>query len=86
MWKSGASARFHNLDNESFGVSVNPASGEAFRSDDPGANNSLEVNPWEAAAYSQVKLEFENLIVNAGLRFDYFEPDFVVARDYTQFE
>ena len=85
LWKSGASARLHNLDNESFGVSVNPASGEAFRSDDPGANNSLEVNPWEAAAYSQVKLEFENLIVNAGLRFDYFEPDYVVARDYTQF-
>ncbi len=86
LWKSGASARFHNLDNESFGISVNQATNRAFRSTDPGANNSLEVQPWEAAAYSQVKLEFDNLIVNAGLRFDYFEPDFVVPLDYTLFQ
>jgi hypothetical protein len=81
LWKSGVSARFHGLNNESYGISVNPATQQAFRSSDPSANNSLEVNPWEAAAYSQVKLEFENLIVNAGLRFDYFEPDYVVPVD-----
>lgn len=86
LWKSGASARFHTLDNEAFGISVNLATNRAFRSTDPTANNHLEVNPWEAAAYSQVKLEFDNLIVNAGLRFDYFEPDFVVPRDYTLFQ
>ena len=85
LWKSGVSARFHGLDNENFGISVNPATQRAFRSTDPSANNSLEVNPWEAAAYSQVKLEFENLIVNAGLRFDYFEPDYVVPVDLSQF-
>lgn len=50
------------------------------------SNNSLEVTPYEAAGYSQVKLEFENLIVNAGLRFDYFQPDFVVVRDISQGE
>lgn len=86
LWKSGVSTRLHSLDNEAYGISVNLATGRAFRSTDPTANNSLEVNPWEAAAYSQVKLEFENLIVNAGLRFDYFEPDFIVPRDYTQFQ
>jgi len=85
LWKSGVSARFHGLNNESYGISVNPATQQAFRSSDPSANNSLEVNPWEAAAYSQVKLEFENLIVNAGLRFDYFEPDYVVPVDLSQF-
>ncbi|MBO6537385.1 MAG: TonB-dependent receptor [Balneolaceae bacterium] len=85
LWKSGVSTRFHRLDNENFGISVNLATGRAFRSTNDVLNNSLEVNPWEAAAYSQVKLEFDELIVNAGLRFDYFEPDFVVPRDYTQF-
>lgn len=85
LWKTGVSTRFHRLDNENFGISVNLATGRAFRSTNDILNNDLEVNPWEAAAYSQVKLEFDQLIVNAGLRFDYFEPDYVIARDYTQF-
>jgi outer membrane receptor protein involved in Fe transport len=85
LWKSGVSTRFHRLDNENFGISVNLATGRAFRSTNDVLNNDLEVSPWEAAAYSQVKLEFDQLIVNAGLRFDYFEPDFVVPRDYSQF-
>ncbi|NBW69937.1 MAG: TonB-dependent receptor [Bacteroidetes bacterium] len=78
LWKSGITARFHELDNEGFGISVNEATQRAFRADDPFTNNSLEVNPWELAAYSQVKIELDELIVNAGLRFDYFEPDFIV--------
>lgn len=85
LWKSGVSTRFHRLDNENFGISVNLATGRAFRSTNDVLNNDLEVSPWEAAAYSQVKLEFDQLIVNAGLRFDYFEPDFIVPRDYSQF-
>jgi outer membrane receptor protein involved in Fe transport len=85
LWKTGVSTRFHRLDNENFGISVNLATGRAFRSTNDVLNNSLEVNPWEAAAYSQVKMEFDQLIVNAGLRFDYFEPDFIIPRDYTQF-
>lgn len=83
LFKTGLSARFHRLDNESFGITTN-ANGDAIRSDSPFDNASLEVNPYEVAGYSQVKLEFENLIVNAGLRFDYFEPDYVVPRDLSQ--
>ncbi len=83
LWKSGASARFHNLDNENYGITIN-ARDEAIRSNSPFDNGSLEVQPWEAAGYSQVKLEFDDLIINAGLRFDYFEPDFVVPIDYSQ--
>ena len=85
LWKSGITARFHELDNEGFGISVNEATQRAFRADDPFTNNSLEVKPYELAAYSQVKLELEDLIVNAGLRVDYFEPDFVVPIDLTQY-
>lgn len=83
LFKTGLSARFHNLDNESFGITTN-ASDQALRSDSPLDNSSLEVSPYEAAGYSQVKLEFDNLIVNAGLRFDYFEPDYVVPLDVSQ--
>lgn len=83
LWKSGASARLHNLDNESYGITTD-ANNDAIRSSSPYSNGDLEVQPWEAAAYSQVKLEFDDLIINAGLRFDYFEPDFVVPLDYSQ--
>lgn len=83
LFKTGLSARFHNLDNESFGITTN-AQDQAIRSNDPFANSSLEVSPYEAAGYSQVKLEFDDLIVNAGIRFDYFEPDFVVPIDVSQ--
>lgn len=83
LFKSGLSTRIHSLDNESFGITAN-SSGVAFRSNDPLQNSSLEVQPYEVAGYSQVKLEFENLIVNAGLRFDYFEPDYVVPIDVSQ--
>ena len=46
----------------------------------------LKVQPWEFATYSQVKLEFDNLIVNAGLRFDYFDADFFVPKDPQSFD
>ena len=85
LWKSGVTARFHELDNEGFGISVNEATQRAFRADDPFTNNSLEVKPYELAAYSQVKVELDELIVNAGLRVDYFEPDFLVPIDLTQY-
>ena len=47
--------------------------------------HSLEVKPYELAADSQVKVELDELIVNAGLRVDYFEPDFLVPIDLTQY-
>ncbi len=37
--------------------------------------------PFEFSAYLQDKMEFKNLIVNIGVRFDYFEPDGVVLAD-----
>jgi len=39
--------------------------------------------PSEYSAYIQDKLEFKDLIVNIGIRFDYFEPDGVVLSDPT---
>ncbi|HOP31953.1 MAG TPA: TonB-dependent receptor [Candidatus Hydrothermia bacterium] len=33
-----------------------------------------DTNPYQASAYVQDKMEFEGLVVNAGLRFDYMDP------------
>jgi outer membrane receptor for ferrienterochelin and colicin len=43
--------------------------------------NTFTHHPFELAAYLQDKLEFKNLIVNIGLRYDMFEPDGVVLAD-----
>lgn len=37
-------------------------------------NDQYLHHPWEGAVYVQDKIELKNLIVNAGLRFDYFDP------------
>ncbi len=37
--------------------------------------------PREFSAYIQDKMEFENMIVNLGVRLDYFEPDGVILAD-----
>jgi outer membrane receptor protein involved in Fe transport len=39
--------------------------------------------PMEISGYLQDKLEFKNLIINIGLRYDYFEPDGEVLNDPT---
>jgi len=39
--------------------------------------------PLEFSAYLQDKMEFKNMIINLGLRVDYFEPDGVVLADET---
>lgn len=38
-------------------------------------------HPYEAAIYVQDKFEVQSLIINAGLRYDYFEPDGRVLKD-----
>ncbi|HFE65542.1 MAG TPA: TonB-dependent receptor [Caldithrix sp.] len=38
-------------------------------------NNEYTHRPVEFSVYLQDKMEFENIIVNAGIRYDYFNPD-----------
>ena len=42
---------------------------------------SYEEKPYTIAAYLQDKIEYENLIVNVGLRFDYFDPNTLIPAD-----
>ncbi len=51
------------------------------------ANPFLDVyntKPYQVAAYVQDKMEFEGLVVNAGLRFDYIDPKFHYYVDVSQ--
>ncbi len=45
-----------------------PEVGSIFR-------NDYEREPMEMSAYAQDKIEFNNIILNAGLRYDYFDPN-----------
>ena len=45
------------------------------------AKNIMEFNPLKASAYLQDKIELQEMVVNLGLRFDYFDPDKQVVAD-----
>ncbi len=47
-------------------------------------NNRYLHYPVEISAYIQDKMEYEDLVINAGLRFDYFDPDGKVPVDFKQ--
>jgi len=54
--------------------------------DDPNENLSITKftrEPLEASAYIQDKIELTNMVINAGIRFDYFYPDGRIPIDLT---
>ncbi len=46
-------------------------------------NNQYDIKPMEGAVYIQDKMEFDYMVVNAGVRFDYFEPDWHYPIDFS---
>ncbi len=46
-------------------------------------NNEYTHQPIEFAMYAQDKMEYEDLVINAGLRIDYFDPDADVPKDFS---
>jgi outer membrane receptor for ferrienterochelin and colicin len=83
MVKVGAEFRSHNIQNES--MTLKQAGSQTgfiypfIRTEIPditiSGHDIYEHHPKEYAAYFQDKMEFKNIIVNIGLRFDYFDPD-----------
>jgi outer membrane receptor protein involved in Fe transport len=43
--------------------------------------NQITTNPLDFSAYLQDKIEFDDMIINVGVRLDYFSPDGVVLTD-----
>jgi outer membrane receptor protein involved in Fe transport len=46
-------------------------------------NNEYTHQPFDFAVYVQDKMEYEDLVINAGVRFDYFDPDAEVPKDFS---
>ncbi|MBA7601213.1 Vitamin B12 transporter BtuB [subsurface metagenome] len=77
--KVGVEFRKHDLFLHEFEIIPKDSAGIVIRPFEPSlpiaasiANNRYRHSPVEAAAYIQDKIEFEEMIVNIGLRYDYF--------------
>jgi len=88
--KAGLEARLHELSLHGFTLQprLNPNSGEPvtpFEPDIPDAGNvyrdDFKRNPREFSAYIQDKIEVESLIMNLGVRFDYFDANTAIPTD-----
>lgn len=76
--KAGVEYRYHSLQQEDLtSIVLNENDGVTFLFD----NGSYDVNPVEFSGYIQDKVEVGNLIINAGVRFDYFDANFRVFSD-----
>ena len=83
LMKTGFQVRQHRIDNRDYGIEVSPAEGPRV-SPSPYNDNLLQTQPTELAAYVQDKIELGRMIINAGIRLDYFDPDYVVPIDVSQ--
>lgn len=75
----GAEFKRHNIRNfwTSFSTDVDPVTGEdiiTYPAEFTPGQDKYEIEPIEIAAYMQDKMEYEDLIINLGVRFDYFDP------------
>lgn len=77
QFKMGIEFLYHKLSYEDFQTVINASTNFKATLPEPGAfnYNVYDANPYQFAAYLQDKIELDYLVVNAGLRFDYFEPD-----------
>ncbi len=75
--KAGVEVDVHRLQYEDFQIHVDATSGFKPALDSVGAFDFNQYNnhPYQLAAYVQDKIELDYLIVNVGIRFDYFQPD-----------
>lgn len=81
--KSGVEFQLHTVAYEDFQSIIDATTDFEPALPEPGAFNFnvYEANPYQFAGYVQDKIELDYLIVNAGLRFDYFEPDGTYLND-----
>ncbi|MBI9070408.1 MAG: TonB-dependent receptor [Melioribacteraceae bacterium] len=75
--KTGFEFQKHSLDYEDFQIVIDATTDYKPALPNVGAfnYNKYESNPFQFAYYLQDKIELDYLVVNVGMRFDYFEPD-----------
>lgn len=86
--KLGAEVKSHNIKFDDYYLQpeiVNGVETDPFKPSVPGIDETnrdiYDNNPFEASAYLQDKIEFENVIINIGLRVDYFDANGKVLVD-----
>jgi len=86
--KFGAEIKSHQIKFDDYNLEPKRLNGipiEPFQPSIPGIDQTNRRNydndPMEASAYLQDKIEFENVIINAGLRIDYFDSNGKVLVD-----
>ena len=86
LLKAGMEAKLYVLDYNSFTVLYdrNVYQTPTVPSTDSYSNQTYTSYPREISAYVQDKLEYDDVIINAGLRFDYFFSDARYAVDILQ--
>jgi len=81
--KAGFEYRYHDLEFEQFDIRALPINN--FERTIPPVSsqqhNNYDKNPVEISAFIQDKVEIKDLIINAGIRFDYFDPNSIVPTD-----
>lgn len=87
--QAGLEYKHHSIFRRDFSILYDPAQGIDFpmiQTPDVVSTsenfNEMLVNPWEVAFYFQDKIELVDMIVNAGLRYEIFEPNGRVLSDY----
>jgi hypothetical protein len=82
--KTGVEVKQHRLRLDEFGILRNSSTGFEPRLPEPGTPDRVRYDerPVELAAYVQDKMEFDYLIVNAGLRLDVFNASSAVPADF----
>jgi outer membrane receptor for ferrienterochelin and colicin len=75
----GAEVKLHQLFNHSTNLVLLSDSTLGYPADgtigESGSNTQYRKYPVEGAAYIQDKIEYDIMIINAGVRFDYFDPN-----------
>lgn len=83
--KAGVEYRHNELNYEDFRIQVNPFTFGDFQPriqfNDARLYRAYNRKPLEVSAYIQDKIEIRDLIINVGLRFDYFDPRAQVPTD-----
>lgn len=75
--KAGIEGKYHTLRYQDFQIHAGPESGYRPAISPPGSfdNNTYTNHPYQLSGYFQDKIELDYLVVNVGLRYDYFQPD-----------
>ena len=82
--KVGFEAHQFLIDNYNYDIDVNSNTDFQPRPTlDPFRRDSLTVRPYQFALYAQDKIELENLIINLGVRFDYFDANYEIPVDWS---